>query len=132
VKELSELHFPQELKYSVEHKWVAEEGNVVIIGITDYAQDQLGDVVFVELPSVGDVIEQGSVFGTVESVKAVSELFMPITGEIIEINEALDEKPSLINESPYKNAWMIKVKPLYPEQVLALLENDGYIASIQG
>ena len=132
MKELSELHFPQELKYSVEHKWVTEEGNVVIIGITDYAQDQLGDVVFVELPSVGDVIEQGSVFGTVESVKAVSELFMPITGEIIEINEALDEKPSLINESPYKNAWMIKAKPLYPEQVLALLENDGYIASIQG
>ena len=132
MKEISELHFPQELGYTAEHKWVAKEGEIVLIGITDYAQDQLGDVVFVELPGVGDVIEQGAVFGTVESVKAVSELFMPVTGEVLEVNAVLDETPSLINESPYKSAWMIKVKPHKPEEIPALLTNDGYVASVQG
>lgn len=132
MKEISELHFPKELRYSIEHKWIAQEGEIIVVGITDYAQDRLGEVVFVELPAVKNVIEQGAVFGTVESVKAVSELFMPVTGEVLEINVILDETPSLINESPYKNAWMIKVKPLNPEQIPTLLINDEYIASLQG
>lgn len=104
------MNFPEELKYTDEHEWVLVEDDVVTVGITDFAQDQLGDVVFVELPEVGDSVEAGSTFGVVESVKAVSDVYSPVTGEIVEINESLPDEPEVVNTSPYEDGWMIKVK----------------------
>ena len=104
------MNFPEDLKYTEEHEWVLVEGDVVTIGITDFAQDQLGDVVFVELPEVGDAIEAGSTFGVVESVKAVSDVYAPVSGEVVEINEELPDEPEVLNTSPYEDGWMIKVK----------------------
>ncbi len=104
------MNFPEELKYTEEHEWVLVEGDVVTIGITDFAQDQLGDVVFVELPEVGDTVEVGNTFGVVESVKAVSDVYSPVSGEVVEINEELPDAPEVLNTSPYDDGWMIKVK----------------------
>ena len=104
------MNFPEELKYTEEHEWVLVEDDVVTVGITDFAQDQLGDVVFVELPEVGDSVEAGNTFGVVESVKAVSDVYSPVTGEIVEINESLPDEPEVVNTSPYEDGWMIKVK----------------------
>ncbi len=104
------MNFPEDLKYTEEHEWVLVEGDVVAIGITDFAQDQLGDVVFVELPEVGDTVEAGSTFGVVESVKAVSDVYAPVSGEVVEINEELPDEPEVLNTSPYEDGWMIKVK----------------------
>ena len=132
MKELHELSFPEELGYSAEHEWVRKDGDLSIIGITDYAQDQLGDVVFIELPNEGDVFKQNSVFGSIESVKAVSELFMPIDGEIVEVNRDLENTPSIVNQSPYENGWMLKVKPLADVEVCELLTKDGYLNTLKG
>ncbi|MCQ6264102.1 glycine cleavage system protein GcvH [Fictibacillus sp. WQ 8-8] len=105
------MNFPKELRYSEEHEWVkVEDGNKVRIGITDFAQDELGDIVFVELPEVGDEIKADEPFGSVESVKTVSELYAPISGKVVEINEDLDDSPELVNESAYEKAWMIVVE----------------------
>lgn len=104
------MNFPQELKYTKDHEWVRIEGDVATIGITEFAQRELGDIVYVEVETVGDTIASGEVFGTVEAVKTVSDLFMPLEGEIIEFNEELESSPELVNESPYENGWMIKVK----------------------
>ncbi len=104
------MNFPEELKYTEEHEWVLVEDDVVTIGITDFAQDQLGDVVFVELPEVGDTVEVGNTFGVVESVKAVSDVYSPVSGEVVEINEELPDAPEVLNTSPYDDGWMIKVK----------------------
>lgn len=104
------MNFPQELKYTKDHEWVRIDGDVATIGITEFAQRELGDIVYVEVETVGDSFAFGEVFGTVEAVKTVSDLFMPIEGEIIEFNEALESSPELVNESPYENGWMIKVK----------------------
>ncbi|WP_062233080.1 glycine cleavage system protein GcvH [Fictibacillus sp. FJAT-27399] len=105
------MNFPKELRYSEEHEWVkVEDGNRVRIGITDFAQDELGDIVFVELPEVGDEIKADEPFGSVESVKTVSELYAPISGKVVEINEDLDDSPELVNESAYEKAWMIVVE----------------------
>jgi len=104
------MEFPEELKYTEEHEWVLVEGDVATIGITDFAQDQLGDVVFVELPEVGDSVEAGETFGVVESVKAVSDVYAPVSGEVIEINEDLPDEPETLNNSPYDAGWMVKVK----------------------
>ena len=107
MKEISELSLPDDLRYAEDHEWVRPEGEEVTIGINDYAEDQLGDIVFVELPQVGDTFEKGDEFGTVESVKAVAELYMPIGGEILKINTALEDSPELVNKNPYNDGWMM-------------------------
>ena len=104
------MNFPQELKYTKDHEWVKIEGDIATIGITEFAQKELGDIVYVEVETVGETIEAGEVFGSVEAVKTVSDLFMPITGEIIEFNDKLESEPELVNEAPYEAGWMVKVK----------------------
>jgi glycine cleavage system H protein len=103
------MEFPEDLKYTREHEWVSIEGSVATIGITDHAQEQLGDVVFVELPSVGDRVEKADAFGVVESTKAVSDVYAPLSGEVAEVNDDLPDNPELINEDPYGDGWMVKV-----------------------
>lgn len=120
------MEFPEELKYTEEHEWVMIEDDVVTVGITDFAQDQLGDVVFVELPAVGTRIELGKPFGVVESVKAVSDVYAPVTGEVIEVNEELPDAPETINTSPYDDGWMIKVKLADPAELDELMSADDY------
>ncbi|MBI1725430.1 MAG: glycine cleavage system protein GcvH, partial [Candidatus Tectomicrobia bacterium] len=102
------MEFPKQLKYSREHEWVKVEGNIAQVGITDYAQSELGDVVYVELPEVGADVEANNTFGVVESVKAVSDLFAPVTGSITEVNPQLEEEPELVNSDPYEDGWMVK------------------------
>ncbi|MCW8892634.1 MAG: glycine cleavage system protein GcvH [Deltaproteobacteria bacterium] len=104
------MDFPDELKYTEDHEWILMEEEVATIGITDFAQEQLGDVVFVELPEVGDILEAGKSFGVVESVKAVSDVYAPVSGEVVEINEELPDEPEVLNNSPYEDGWMIKLK----------------------
>ncbi len=104
------MSVPEGLSYTKEHEWIRQEGDVVVVGITHHAQDQLGDVVFVELPDVGTTVTEGDTFGTVESVKAVSDLYAPVSGEIVEINEGLEDTPESVNTDAYGDGWMIKVK----------------------
>lgn len=132
MKKIEEVILPEELRYSVEHEWVRLEGELVRVGITDYAQDQLGDIVYVELPSAGTHIAQGTVFATVESVKSVSECFMPIAGEVVEINTALADNPIFLNQSPYGEGWMIRMKPDDPAAASKLLTADSYLARLKG
>ena len=117
---------PNEFKYSKEHEWVKVEGDTVTIGITEYAQGELGDIVFVELPETEDDIEEGESFGSVESVKTVSELYAPVSGSVVEINEELEDSPEFVNESPYEKAWMVKVKLNDESQLDDLLSADQY------
>lgn len=123
---------PANLLYSEEHEYVMEtdEESVYNVGITDYAQGELGDIVYVEMPSVGDTFQRGDVFGTVEAVKAVSDLFAPVSGEIVAINEALDADPSLVNGDPYGEGWMIKVRISDPSELESLLSAEGYASHI--
>jgi len=132
MKDINELDLPDDLRYSEEHEWAKLEGDKVKGGISDYAQDQLGDIVFVELPRVGDTFKKGEEFGTVESVKAVSELYMPVGGEILAVNPALDESPELINQSPYIDGWMIEVKAGNPVDLDDLMTKDAYIEMLEG
>jgi glycine cleavage system H protein len=131
MKEISELNFPDDVRYADDHEWVRNEGETATIGISDYAQDQLGDIVFVELPQPGDRFEKGAEFGTVESVKAVSELFMPIGGEVVAVNEALEDAPEKVNEAPYAEGWMIRVQPGDPAEMDALMDMDAYIQRLK-
>jgi glycine cleavage system H protein len=117
---------PADLRYTKEHEWVRVEGGVGTIGITDWAQDQLGDVVFVALPAPGAQLSQMAVFGEIESVKAVSELYAPVSGEVTEANQALADKPELVNESPYGDGWIVKVRLSDPAEVDALLTAEQY------
>jgi glycine cleavage system H protein len=117
---------PSELKYSQSHEWVRVEGDTAVIGITDHAQEELGDVVYIELPEAGRVLAADDVFGTVESVKAVSELYSPVSGQVVAVNDALTGNEATINESPYEKGWMIKVKLKDPTEVTFLLDADGY------
>ncbi|BBK28721.1 glycine cleavage system protein GcvH [Staphylococcus arlettae] len=117
---------PSELKYSKEHEWIKVEGNTVTIGITEYAQSELGDIVFVELPEVDDDIQEGDTFGSVESVKTVSELYAPVTGKVVEANEELEDSPEFVNESPYEKAWMVKVEVSDLDQLNELLSAEQY------
>ncbi|MDL2213173.1 glycine cleavage system protein GcvH [Bacteroides sp. OttesenSCG-928-E20] len=119
---------PEELKYTSEHEWVRVEGDVAYVGITDYAQEQLGDIVFVDIPSVGEVLEANDVFGTIEVVKTVSDLFLPIAGEILEQNEELESNPELVNNDPYGKGWIIKIQPNNLADVDGLLDAAGYKA----
>ena len=120
------MNIPADLKYTEEHEWVKLEDNIATIGITDYAQGELGDIVFVELPSEGDKVTQMEPFGTIEAVKAVSELFSPVTGKVVEVNSALDDDPMVINHDPYGDGWMIKVELSDTTQVEQLLDAAGY------
>ncbi len=132
MKEISELILPDELRYAEDHEWARLEGNSIRIGIDDYAQDQLGDIVYVELPQVGDKFSKGEEFGTVESVKAVSELFSPVGGEVVEINKNLEDSPELVNNSPYDEGWMIMIKPDDPAELDALMDKDAYLEMLKG
>ncbi|MBX6394959.1 MAG: glycine cleavage system protein GcvH [Alicyclobacillaceae bacterium] len=121
---------PSDLKYSKEHEWVRVDGNRAVIGITDFAQSELGDIVFVELPSVGDEVRAGQTFGTVESVKTVSDLYAPVSGKVVEVNEALGDAPEKVNQDPYGEGWMIVVEMSDPGELDHLLDADGYQAHI--
>ena len=120
------MKFPEDLKYTKEHEWVRREGDIVYIGITDYAQDQLGDIVFVDIPTVGETLDANEVFGTIEVVKTVSDLFLPISGEILEDNEAVEDNPELVNEDPYGEGWLIKVQPTNEADFDDLLDAEAY------
>lgn len=119
-------NLPNELKYSKEHEWVRVEGNKAYIGITDFAQSELGDIVFVELPEAGDELSQNSTFGTVESVKTVSDLYAPVSGKILEVNESLADSPEKVNESPYGDGWMLVVELKDPAEIDSLLSAEQY------
>lgn len=121
---------PANLKYTKDHEWVSVEGDVATIGITDFAQSELGDIVYVEIETIGETIEQEEVFGSVEAVKTVSDLFMPVSGEIIEFNEGLEADPEAVNKDAYGAGWMIKVKMSNPAEVDALLDAAAYQALI--
>ena len=125
------MSLPQDLKYSEDHEWIKVEGNTVIIGITDFAQSELGDIVFVELPEEGDDISTGDSFGSVESVKTVSELYAPVSGSVVAVNEELEDSPELVNESPYEGAWMLKVELSDESELDNLLDAAGYQAVIE-
>ncbi len=132
MKEIDALKLPDNLRYSQDHEWALADGDLYRIGISDYAQDQLGDVVFVELPEAGTVLDKGQEFGTVESVKAVSELYMPMSGEVMEINPGLEDNPELVNEDPYGGGWMIKIKASDPDQYGQMMDRQAYLATLKG
>jgi len=132
MKELNELNFPDDVRYAASHEWARSEGDKVKVGISDYAQDQLGDIVFVELPEVGDTLDKGEEFGTVESVKAVSELYMPVAGEIVAINSSLEETPEKVNNAPYGDGWMIEIKADNPPEPDDLMDKDAYLGTLKG
>lgn len=121
---------PSELRYSREHEYVkqSDDANVVVVGITDFAQSELGDIVFIELPSVGDTFASNDVFGTIEAVKAVSELFSPVSGEVVEVNDKLDGQPDLVNSDPYGAGWLVKLRIDDTSEVDALMSAEDYIA----
>ncbi len=119
------MNIPAHLKYTKDHEWILIKGDIATIGITDFAQGELGDIVYVEIEKVGEIFSKEEVFGTVEAVKTVSDLFMPLTGEIIDINQTLNEKPELVNEDPYGRGWMIKIKLNSPETT-NLLNSEEY------
>ena len=124
------MDIPEELLYTSEHEWVSIENNVATVGITDYAQGELGDIVYIELPKVGDSTEYMQPFGTIEAVKAVSDLYAPLSGEIVEVNELLDEQPELINQQPYKDGWIIKLRFSNEEEIAKLLSPVDYQSQI--
>ncbi len=126
------MNFPQNLKYTNEHEWIRVEGDIAYVGITDYAQEQLGDIVFVDIPTVGEALEAGEVFGTIEVVKTISDLFLPVAGEVMEQNETLEENPELVNKDPYGEGWLIKMKPANLKDVEDLLDAEGYKEVING
>lgn len=131
MKELDELNLPQDLGYTDDHEWAQRTGDTVRVGVSDYAQDQLGDIVFVELPAIGETFAKGDEFGTLESVKAVSELYMPVSGEVVATNSLLNEAPELINQEPY-NAWMIEVKPSDIVEFDQLHDAAHYLQMLKG
>ena len=127
---MADYEIPEELSYTKEDEWIRRDADEVVIGVSDFAQNQLGDIVFVELPEVGSSTEAGVPFGTIESVKAVSDLFAPLSGEVLRINERLEDKPELVNESCYGDGWLIALRPSDPKELDALLDAQGYRASI--
>lgn len=124
------MNFPSNVKYTSEHEWIRLEGEIAYVGITDYAQDQLGDIVFVDIPTEGETLEKGETFGTIEVVKTVSDLFLPIGGEVLEINPELEENPELVNKDPYGEGWLIKIKPTDVSEMDDLLDAEAYKQTI--
>jgi glycine cleavage system H protein len=132
MKEIGDLNFSEDVKYTADHEWAKLEDGVVTIGLSDYAQDQLGEIVFVELPEVGDSFAKGDEFGSVESVKAVSEIYIPISGEIVEVNQALEDAPELVNEDCYEGGWIIRVTPVDLSQLDGLMDKAAYLDMLKG
>ena len=124
------MNVPSDLKYTSDHEWIKIEGDIATIGITDFAQGELGDIVYVEIETEGDTLDKGEVFGTVEAVKTVSDLFMPLKGEVIEVNEGIESEPESVNNDPYGNGWMIKVKIEDSSDIDSLLSAEAYGAEI--
>ena len=124
------MNFPTNVKYTSEHEWIRLEGDIAYGGITDYAQDQLGDIVFVDIPTEGETLEKGETFGTIEVVKTVSDLFLPIGGKVLEINPALEENPELVNQDPYGEGWLIKIQPTDLSEMEDLLDAEAYKQTI--
>lgn len=125
------MNYPTNIKYTSEHEWIRIEGDEAYVGITDYAQDQLGDIVFIDIPCVGETLEQGEVFGTIEVVKTVSDLFLPVAGEVLEQNETLADNPELVNQDPYGEGWLIKIKPNNLADIDSLLDAAAYQATLE-
>ena len=125
------MEYPTGLKYSREHEWVKVEGNIALVGIFDFAQDELGDVVYVELPDVGTEVEANNTFGVVESVKAVSDLYSPVTGTVTEVNDRLNDEPELVNSEPYEEAWMLRIEMSDATEVDGLLDADEYKSFVE-
>jgi glycine cleavage system H protein len=132
MKEISELNLPQNILYTKDHEWIDKASDPARVGISDYAQDQLGEIVFVELPEPGTSRNKGDQFGTVESVKAVSETFMPVGGEVIRINSDLSDRPELVNESPYETGWMMEIRIADPEELKTLMDRESYLKFLEG
>jgi glycine cleavage system H protein len=124
------MRFPEDLRYTTTHEWVRPEGDRVVIGITDYAQHELGDVIYLELPEVGRNLSAGEMFGTVESVKAVSDLYAPLSGEVVDVNAELPNRPEAVNQSPYDRGWMIALRPADPSELERLLDSAAYVAQL--
>lgn len=131
MKETSELNLPGDIRYTDEHEWARRTGDTVLIGVSDYAQDQLGDIVFVELPKVGDTLEKGAELGTLESVKAVSEIYAPMSGTVVAVNTGLIDSPELINQDPYAS-WLLEIRPSDPAEYDSLLTAEAYLALLEG
>ncbi len=126
------MNLPSDLKYTKDHEWVKIEGDIATIGVTDFAQSELGDIVYVEVETVGDTMDKDEVFGTVEAVKTVSDLFLPLSGEIIEFNESLESEPEKVNTDPYGEGWMIKLKLSNNDEIAELLDDAGYKTLVEG
>ena len=124
------MNFPNDVKYTKEHEWIRLEGDVAYVGITDYAQEKLGDIVFVDIQTVGETLAADEVFGTIEVVKTISDLFLPVAGEVLEQNETLEEQPELVNKDPYGEGWLIKIKPAADADFDSLLDAEAYKALI--
>tara|TARA_B100001939_G_C16926571_1_gene611922 strand:- start:313 stop:741 length:429 start_codon:yes stop_codon:yes gene_type:complete len=132
VKKYLQMNVPNQLKYTKDHEWVKIDGEIATIGITDFAQKELGDIVYVEIESTGENLLIEEVFGTVEAVKTVSDLFMPLSGQVLEYNTALEDTPEFVNQDPYESGWMIKVKIDDSSQISQLLDSNAYLQLIQG
>jgi glycine cleavage system H protein len=124
------MNIPENLKYTNEHEWIRVDGDVAYVGITDYAQSELGEIVFVDIQTAGETLKAGDTFGSVEAVKTVSDLFMPASGEVLEVNPALESQPELVNSDPYGEGWMVKVAISNPDELANLLDAKGYAALI--
>ena len=124
------MNFPDNLRYTSEHEWIRVEGDEAFVGITDYAQSELGEIVFIDVPTVGETVGQGEVFGSVEAVKTVSELHMPVTGEVLELNEAVDAAPELVNNDPYGKGWIIRIAIKDAAELDSLMDAKAYEASL--
>ena len=122
------MNIPANLKYSTDHEWIKIEGNIATVGITDFAQGQLGDIVFVDIQTEGETLEKGEVFGAIEAVKTVADAFMPLSGKITEVNTALEDAPETVNKDPYEGGWMIKIEMTEPSEADSLLDAEGYKA----
>lgn len=131
MKEINEMDFPDVLRYTQDHEWAESTQDGIRCGISDYAQNQLGDIVYVELPQVGETLGKGEEFGTVESVKAVAELYMPLAGEIIAVNVELEDSPQLVNQDPYGKGWMLEIKPSDPGELESLMTQDAYKKTLE-
>jgi len=125
------MDFPEDLIYTREHEWARRKADRIVVGITDFAQDQLGDIVYVELPAVGDAVKKGASFGVVESTKAVSELFSPVTGKVVEVNGPLSDAPETLNDDPYDKGWMVAIAPADPKELDALMDAKAYRAFVE-
>lgn len=132
MKELHELNLPDDVRYTDDHEWAKAEGETLKIGITDYAQDQLGEIIFVEVPEVGDELNKGDNFGSLESVKAVSDMVMPVSGEVLTVNTALEDAPELLNQDPYSGGWIIEIKPSDPSELDQLMDKNAYLEMLKG